>query len=942
MFDHSSKVSAGQGRGSGVEGRGSEALLFPSNSHYGPVTPPPDADFGFRISGFLGISGLRISDLLLGTWRRPGFVHNENRWLFPLDPRPSTLAPRRRNIGPLMNRLLPFVLYFAAGWPRAAWGQVNYATPYTFQTIAGNAGYGTADGRGSAARFYHPKGVAVDASGVLYVTDSINSTVRRITPGVSAGTTNWTVSTLAGLGGSPGSADGLGSGARFYSPNGIAVDSAGNLYVADTGNDTIRMISPGMVGGQTQWRVTTIAGLAGAAGSANGTNGTARFNLPAGLALDGAGNLYVADNGNATIRILRPSVAGGQTNWVVATIAGLAGSHGSTDGIGAAARFYNPFGIAADAAGNLYATDYTSCTIRALTPGVRAGQTNWTVSTIAGSAGGFGSADGTGSAAQFLAPLGITLDGAGSLYVVDSANETIRKIAPSLSGGQTDWVVTTIAGSVGTSGSTDGVGAAALFQDPYGIAVNGAGALYLADTFNNTVREITPGLSSAQTNWTVSTIAGLAGGYGSANGTGSAAQFFNPFGLAVDAAGNVYVADSSNDTIRRVAPSLSPGQTNWVVTTLAGSPEDAGSAGGTGAGALFSNPMGIAVDGAGTLYVADSGNDTIRRVAPGFSSGQTNSVVSTIAGAPGAAAAADGTGSAARFNGPTALAVVGTNCLYVADAGNSTIRRMTSATSPGGTNWTVTTIAGSAGIAGSSDGVGSTARFNNPGGVAVDDQGNLYIADSSNNTIRRIAPAVSAGRTNWVVSTIAGSPGIAGSADGSGSAARFNGPTGIAADQAGNLFVADFSNGTVRKLRASLSGGQTQWWVTTIGGLAGNYGAADGTGSLARFDSPSGIAVSSAGNLFVADWANNTVVMGFSPPYIVLGAPVVGNGYAQINFSLLSGGGASFNLLNAGQPNGPWTTNTAAVLTTNLPGSSYTFTAPLPPVSAQFYRVQRP
>ena len=211
---------------------------------------------------------------------------------------------------------------------------------------------------------------------------------------------------MAGLGGSPGSADGLGGGARFYSPNGIAVDGAGNLYVADTGNDTIRMISPGLVAGQTQWRVTTIAGLAGAAGSVDGTNGTARFNLPAGLAVDGAGNLFVADNANRTIRILRPSAAGGQTNWVVATIAGLAGSPGGTDGTGAAARFYNPFGIAADGTGNLYATDYESGTVRQLTPGVWAGQTNWTVSTIAGSAGKFGSADGTGSAAQFLSSVG--------------------------------------------------------------------------------------------------------------------------------------------------------------------------------------------------------------------------------------------------------------------------------------------------------------------------------------------------------------------------------------------------------------------------------------------------------------------------------------------------------------------------------------------------------
>jgi len=842
----------------------------------------------------------------------------------------------------LTHHALTFLVSLALAWAGPAWGQVNDATPFTFQTIAGNAGYGTADGIGSAARFNGPQGVAVDSSGIFYVTDSYNSTVRRIMPDVSAGQTNWTVSTLAGLGGSPGSLDGLGSAARFNLPNGIAVDSAGNLYVADTGNSTIRMLSPSLVAGQTQWLVRTIAGLAGAPGSADGTNGTAQFWLPAGLAVDGAGNLYVADNANATIRMIRPSVSAGQTNWVVTTIAGLAGSHGGADETGAAARFRQPFGIAVDGAGNLYATDYGSCTIRQLTPGVAAGQTNWTVSTIAGSAGGFGTNDGTGSAAKFFNPFGITVDGTGSLYVADSGNETIRKITPSVSGGQTNWVVTTIAGSAGTSGSSNGIGDAALFNYPNGIAANRTGALCVADMFNNTVREVAPSGSGGVAVWVVATIAGLAGGSGSANGTGPAAQFYNPFGMAVDSAGILYVADSGNDTIRQVAPSLSAGQTNWVVSTIAGSPEDAGSADGPGGGALFSNPLGIGADSAGNLYVADGGNATIRKLTPSVSAGQTHWVVSTIAGSPGLAGAADGTGSAARFNGPTAVAVAGTASLYVADGGNSIIRKMESNVSAGLTGWTVTTIAGSAGIAGSRDGTGPAAQFNNPGAVALDGGGNLYVTDSSNDTIRKITPGVSAGQTNWVVTTIAGSPGIAGSADGTGSAAQFNSPSGIAVDKAGNVYVADFSNSTVRKLRPSVLGGQTQWLVTTIGGLAGNYGAADGPGSTARFDSPSGIAVNGAGNLFVADWNNNTVVMGFSPPYIVLDAPAIGNGHLQISFWLLSGVGAPFNLLSASRLNGPWSTNTAAVLTTNVPGATYSFIAPLPQVSEQFYRVQRP
>jgi hypothetical protein len=744
------------------------------------------------------------------------------------------------------------------------------------------------------------------------------------------------------LGGSFGSVDGLGSAARFSHPNGIAADSAGNLYVADTWNSTIRMMSPSLVGGQTEWLVTTIAGLAGAAGSADGTNGAAQFNLPACLAADGAGNLYVADNGNATIRMIRPSVAGAQTNWVVTTIAGLAGNRGSADGTGSAARFRQPFGIAADSAGNLYATDYGSSTIRQLTPIVSAGQTNWTVSTIAGSPGVSGTNDGTGGAAQFFNPYGITVDRSGSLYVADCGNETVRKITPSLSGGQTNWVVTTIAGCVGTAGSSNGVGDAALFNYPNGIAANRAGALCVADMFNNTIREIAPGGSGGVAVWAVSTIAGLAGGSGSADGSGSAARFDNPFGIAPDSAGNLYVADSGNDTIRQIAPGVSAGQTNWVVSTIAGSPQEAGSAGGLGSLALFSGPLGIGADSAGNLYVADAGNATIRQMTPTVSAGQTNWMVSTIAGSAGVSGTNDGAGSAARFNGPTAIAAAGPASLYVADGGNSIIRQMTAAVSAGQNQWTVATIAGWAGAAGSSDGTGSAARFNDPGGVALDQGGNLYVTDTLNDTIRKITPTVSAGQTNWVVTTIAGLPGIAGSADGAGSAARFNHPSGIAVDNGGNVYVADFSNGTVRKLRPSVLGSQAQWLVTTIGGLAGNYGAADGTGSAARFDSPSGIAVNGAGSLFVADWNNNTVSMGFSPPYIVLDAPAISNGRAQISFWLLSGAGAAFNLLSAGQPNGPWTTNTAALLTTNAPGAAYSFSVPLPQVSEQFFRVQRP
>jgi len=198
------------------------------------------------------------------------------------------------------------------------------------------------------------------------------------------------------------------------------------------------------------------------------------------------------------------------------------------------------------------------------------------------------------------------------------------------------------------------------------------------------------------------------------------------------------------------------------------------------------------------------------------------------------------------------------------------------------------------------------------------------------------------GQTNWAVTTIAGSAGQAGSADGSGNLARFNTPWGILVDAVGNLVVADFGNGSIRQLRPPGSAGRTDWVVTTIGGWAGHFGNAEGVGSTARFDSPASLTLDAAGNLYVADWYNSTIRLGSPLPLLILSAPVLADNKVWIGFSLWSGAAASFHLLSAGQPGGPWITNSSAVLTTNVPGSAFTFVAPVSPAPAQFYRIQSP
>jgi sugar lactone lactonase YvrE len=650
-------------------------------------------------------------------------------------------------------------------------------------TLAGLAGSsGSADGPGSAARFYWPWGVAVDSAGNVYVADYRNHTIREVAPG-------GVVTTLAGRAPYYGSVDGTGGAARFYFPEGVAVDSTGNVYVADTWNHTIRAVMPGGV-------VTTLAGLAGSSGSADGTASAAQFNGPSGVAVDSAGNVYVADYWNNTIRKVTPGV-------VVTTLAGLAGSSGSTDGAASAAGFFQPEGVAVDSAGNVYVADTDNDTIRKVTPGGVA-------TTLAGLAGSSGSADGTGSAARFNTPSGVAVDSAGNVYVADSGNSTLRKVTP-------DGVVTTLAGRAGKRGSADGTGSAARFSRPFGVAVDSVGNVYVADTSNNTLRKVTPGGA-------VTTLAGLAGSSGSADGTGSAARFYWPWGVAVDSAGNVYVADYWNQTIREVTPA-------GVVTTLAGRAGYYGRADGPGGAARFYFPEGVAVDSAGNVYVADTWNHTIREVTPG-------GVVTTLAGRAGSSGSGDGTGSAAQFNAPSGVAVDSAGNVYVADYWNSTIRKVT----PGGV---VTTLAGVAGSPGSADGAGSAAQFNGPSGVAVDSAGNVYVADYWNSTIRKVTPG-------GVVTTLAGLAGSSGSTDGAGSAARFYGPSGVAADGAGNVYVADSYNCTIREVTP---GGV----VTTLAGLAGKWGSADGPGSAARFNGPSGVAVDSAGNVYVADYGNFTI-----------------------------------------------------------------------------------
>lgn len=570
------------------------------------------------------------------------------------------------------------------------------------------------------------------------------------------------ISLLAGSIGGDGSSDGTGANAGFRQLRGMATDSAGNMYVADKQNNTIRKITPAGV-------VTTLAGSSVAvAGLVNGTGTAATFNAPYGVAADNAGNLYVADTNNNAVRKIVISTG------VVTTLAtGLNG----------------PRGVAVDSLGNVYVTNKINGTISKIAPPV--GGASAVVSTFSSGYTGspFGIAiDGTGSnlyvtmtvgnniykiaasgaassvfATGFIRPKGVALDSKGNLYVANgNGSNTISIVNAS-------GVVGLLAGSSAAAvpAYADGTGQAALFYQPVGVTVDSSGNVYVADARNFVIRKISP--YSVSSSSVVSTFVGAAPVRGHVDATGAAAKFDLTKGIAADSSGNLYVADwawwaPAYQSIRKITPA-------GVVTTLAGS-SVTGSANGTGAAATFNWPNGLTVDSAGNIYVAENSNNDIRKITPA-------GVVTTLA-----------TG----LSRPKGMVVDSSGNVYVANNGGNNVLLI------------------------NASGVVSTyaTGFNAPSGLARDSKGNLYVVNHNGNTISFVATPV--GAASAVVSTYAGS-GTLGYANGSGAAAMFNRPEAIVLDSAtGNLYVAYCCNNVIRKITPATASASAV--VSTVVGVA--------------------------------------------------------------------------------------------------------------------------
>ena len=802
-------------------------------------------------------------------------------------------------------------------------GACKVATDGRVSTLAGGQ-KGDQDGLGTAAQFSQLRGLIVDGAGHLLVADTYNHRIRKVS---AAGV----VSAVAGTG-KAGAADGPAATATFKTPSALARDGKGHLYIADTGNNRIRRLSAAGV-------VDTLAGSL--AGFADGVD--ARFHTPEGLALGPDGLLYVGDGGNQRVRRMAPGVGA-----KVSTFAG-SGVQGYLDGVGSAARFQWPAGLAFGPGGQLYVADTYNHRVRVISPG-------GAVSTLAGS-GLQGHSDGALDKASFDLPGAVTVDLAGVVFVADLGGHRIRQVSG-------DKVVT-LAG--GAAGSKDGAALTATFNQPRGLAGGGDGRLYIADSGNFRVRVLqvaprtcadgdactldgcdadkgclftaldgeqaacedgdlctsgdhcgagacvaggptscddgnvctddsctallgcahqanqapcsdddacttgdtcaastclsgaakdcsdgtpctddvcaskdagcshTPNAAACDDGSACTTadactagVCGVApaqvttragsGQVGWQDGGWAQARFSSPAAVTSGANGDVLVADLGNHRLRRI-----PAQ--GFVSTLAGDGQ-AGAVDGAAAKARFNSPTDLDWhSGSGTLYVADMGNHRIRQVAAG--------AVSTLSGAAGKGFA-NGPVALARFDSPRGLATTLQGAVLVADQANHRVRRIA-----GG--W-VSTLAGD-GKAGFADGPAASARFQLPTAVATAPSGRVWVADGHNNRLRRIG-------LDGVVTTVAGD-GSKGFADGPATKAKLSAPSGLAVDGAGRVWFADTGN---HRLRLLTDDGQ----VLSLAG-AGLGAFADGPGAMAAFDSPVGIALTGNGKLVIADFGNHRI-----------------------------------------------------------------------------------
>ncbi len=673
------------------------------------------------------------------------------------------------------------------------------------------AGGGPGNGPALATPLGSPAAISLDAAGNVFIAAPLLNRIFKVDAIGQA-------TTVAGNSAFGFSGDGgLATAAALASPTGVTVDGAGNVYIADQGNQRIRRVDA-LTG-----FITTVAGdgTFGFSGD-DGLATSARLASPSGVTVDTLGNLFIVDQSNQRIRKV-------DTAGTITTVAGNGTEGFSGDG-GAAtsASLGQPNSVAVDGAGNLFIAEFSNHRVRKVDAITKF------ITTVAGSndAPGFSGDDGLATNARLANPSGVDVDGAGNLFIADFSNQRVRKVDASTG------VITTVAGN-GTSGFSGdgGLATSALLANPSSVAVHSDGSLFIADLANQRIRRV------PATGGVITTVAGNGNArFSGDGGSATVASLADPIGVAIDSDGNLFIVDGSNHRVRKVDAATG------AITTVAGNGTDAFSGdGGPATDASLQDPSGVAVDNAGNLFIADLTNQRVRRVDA------TTGIITTVAGNGTRGFSGDGgPATSASLRDPSGVAVDGVGNIFIADPVNQRIRKVAAGV--------ITTVAGSNGIPGFSGdgGLATGARLANPTGVDVDSAGNLFIADQANHRIRRVDAATG------VITTVAGN-GTRGSSGDGGPAigASLQDPSGVAVDDAGNLFIADLTNQRVRKVDAASR------VITTVAGNGNSGFSGDGgSATAATLTNPSGVAVNSAGSLFIADVSNQRIRLVTAPDLI--------------------------------------------------------------------------
>jgi len=725
---------------------------------------------------------------------------------------------------------------------------------YAISTVAGG---GPNNLTALSASIGYPGGVALDAAGNTYIADSHSSHIFKVDT-----TNNLTVVAGNGTHGYAGDG-GPATSAALSGPEGVFVDASGNIFIADTQNSVIREVTA------SNGNIITVAGTGAAGYSGDGGLATsAQLYDPYGVFVDSAENIFIADTDNCLIR----KVSGGNISTVVgnplATPAPC--SYSGDGGPATSAQLDEPFGVFVDSSGNIFIADTQNSAIRVVNPGtqpitlaqivIQSGD----IQTVAGISydSGEGSAcmftgdTGPATSAYLCQPAGVFVDGSENIFIADTANFAIREVA-------TTGTITTVAGTLGTAGYTGDNAAAtsATLNYPNSVVVDASSDIFIADTDNFVIREVTASNSFIQTIIGNNTLA-----YSGDSGLAVNAELSSPASVSIDAAGDIFIADSENSAIREVVAASGDIQTAAGNGTLCALSTALCGDTGLATSAQLNNPQGVFLDASGNIFIADTADNRIRvvntttaaiTVAGIAISSQT---IATVAGT-GTGGYSGDTGAAisAELSSPYGVFVDSNENIFIADTGNNVIREVSS-------SGIITTVVGNntectpAGATCGDGGAATSAQLSSPAGVFVDATEDIFIADTFDNRIREVTASTG------IIATVAGTGARGYSGDGSAAtSALLDSPYGVYVDTAGDIFIADTQNFVIREVLA----GNIQ---TVAGNNTQGFSGDGGQSTLAELNSPTGLFGNAAGNLYVAD-TDNTRIRQLVPALFVTISP---------------------------------------------------------------------